>query len=277
MSTKPLGFPLSQDALKLGGQAAPQASRLVEVTLRVAGALRLSPGSVCVFMCACMDLDLGTVPLSAPCQALCHLCQVPQQRHSKPNELRAKHPHPRQGSRDQLCEAVVLVLVGLEVPQSPCPAFTALPGWMLGQAGLEAEHRQGCQQGRSTQSSLQAFASPDLSEEWLLQPSMGQVPLSCSQWLCPPLMVAPSQQPGHPSWQSPWPWMLGSISHHREMAAFGMLILELSCATSAHKRGTLVPRHCRGHSSRICAGRRGSRIWTLILCSEQCLISGFRT
>lgn len=139
------GVPSVPGCLETGGVGAgsTQAPRLAGVTLRVAGALRLSLDSVCV--CVCLHrcllhlLDLGTVPLSAPCQALCHLCQVLQQRHSKPHGLRARHPQPSQGSRDWLCGAVLLVLVGLEVPQSPCPALTALPGWMLRQAGMQAE------------------------------------------------------------------------------------------------------------------------------------------
>lgn len=129
--------------LETGGVGADstQAPRLVGVTLQVARALKLCLGSVCVSVCVCVGLSVappgaGTVPISAPCQALCHLCQVPQQRHCKPHGLRARHPHPSQGSRDWLCGAVVLVLVGLEAPQSPCPALTALPAWMLGQAAM---------------------------------------------------------------------------------------------------------------------------------------------
>lgn len=72
----------------------------------VAGALRLSLGHVRVSVCACM---VSAVPSGAgdcsylcTCQALCRLCQVPQQRRCKPHGLRARHPHPRQASRDQL-------------------------------------------------------------------------------------------------------------------------------------------------------------------------------
>lgn len=98
---------------------------------------------------------------------------------------------------------------------------------------------------------------------------MGHVPLSCVQWLFPPLVMAPSREPGHLSWQSRWLWMLGSISHHGEMVGFGTLVLGLSHATSPHKRGMLVPRHCRSHSSRTYAERRGTRVWPLVLCSDQ--------
>lgn len=77
---------------------------------------------------------------------------------------------------------MVLVLGGLEVPQSPCPDLAALQSWMLGQTAC----RQGCWQGRehavvllclhvlwagSHPSQLRALAAPscqrpDLSEDW---------------------------------------------------------------------------------------------------------------
>lgn len=135
--TKPLGFPLSQDVCTLGmwGQAAPRSPTR---------GWQEPSGSLWA-MCVCLSvpawsllrlLELGTVPTSvlARLYAACARC------HSKgaANPMGSERGIPIPGRHPGTsCEAVVLVLMGLEVPRSPCPALAALPGWMLGQAGME--------------------------------------------------------------------------------------------------------------------------------------------
>lgn len=77
---KTRGVPSVPGCLENGGVRAGSTHLVGVITLQVAGALRHSLGTVCVSVCACMGLcllDLGTVPLSAPCQALCHSKNTP--------------------------------------------------------------------------------------------------------------------------------------------------------------------------------------------------------
>lgn len=258
---KTCGVPSVPGCLENEGVRAGSTHLVGVITLQVAGALRLSLGTVCVSVCACMSLCCASwiwgLFLSLP---LVRLYATAKTLQTPWAESRTSLSQPRiQGLAVWSCGAAPGGAAGTTelCPCSHCPA------WL--DAGMQAEHSQGCQQGRSTQKSLQALAVPKLCEEWAA--AALDVSLSRGQWLFPPLIVAPCQQPGHLSQQSPWPWMLGSISHHREMVGFGTLILGLAHATSLHKRGTLVPRHCRHHSSWSYAERRGTWVWPLVLYS----------
>lgn len=136
-----------------------------------------SPGTLsgqCVCVSAWVSLlcplGLGAVPISAPCLALCSLC------HSKGIPIPARDPGT--GSvelwcwswRGWRCHRALALL------SPPCP---------FGCWG-----RQGCQQGRSTQRSLQAPAAPNPCEEWAAAALDG----TCPFVMCP--VALPSTRGG---------------------------------------------------------------------------------
>lgn len=190
MSTKPLRFPLSQDAWKLGvwGQTAPRPPAWLGSLCRWQEPSN-SVWAVCV--CPCVSawvsllllLELGlflSLPL-ARLYATCARC------HSKgtANPMGSEQgiPIPARDPGTGCVELWCWSWWGWRYHRAL--ALLSLP-CLLGCWG-----RQRCRQGRSTQSSLQALAAPNLSQEWAADGT-------CPFVMCPVALPSPrgGPQPG---------------------------------------------------------------------------------